>query len=47
MRRTGPNIRSFLVGNYVVFYRPIQDSIEVARVLHGARDIDALLRAER
>jgi toxin ParE1/3/4 len=37
-----PNLRSFPVGNYVMFYRPIDDGIEVARVLHGSRDIDAL-----
>jgi toxin ParE1/3/4 len=39
------NLRSFTVGNYVIFYRPTQDGIEVARMLHGARDIEALLRA--
>jgi toxin ParE1/3/4 len=30
------------VGNYVVFYRPIENGIEVVRVLHGRRDIAAL-----
>ena len=28
--------------NHVIFYRPIEDGIEVVRVLHGARDIEAL-----
>lgn len=37
-----PNLRSFSVGNYVFFFRPIAHGIAVARVLHGARDIDAL-----
>ena len=32
--------------NYVVFYRPIETGIDVIRVLHGARDIDAILEAE-
>jgi toxin ParE1/3/4 len=32
-------LRSFPVGNYLIFYRVIQDGIELARVLHGARDI--------
>ena len=32
--------------NYIAFYRPIEDRIEVIRVLHGARDIASLLRAE-
>ena len=39
--KTG-EFRSTLVGNYVVFYRPIPDGIEVARVVSGARDIRGL-----
>lgn len=35
--------RSFPVGSYVIFYRPVGEGIEVARVVHGARDLDALL----
>jgi len=31
---------------YRVFYRPAERGIEVVRVLHGARSIDALLEAE-
>lgn len=27
------------VGNYVVFYRSLDHKIEIARILHGARDI--------
>lgn len=34
------NLRSFTVKNYVIFYQPITDGIEVLRVLHGALDID-------
>lgn len=34
-----PSLRSFPVGNYVVFYVPLSDGIEVVRVLHGARDV--------
>ena len=33
-----PKCRSFCVGNYVVFLRPIEDGIEVARIVHGSRD---------
>ena len=29
--------------NYLVFYRPLEDGIEVVRVLHAARDIDRIL----
>jgi toxin ParE1/3/4 len=35
------NLRSFSVGNYVILYRPTRTGIEVARVLHAARDIGA------
>jgi toxin ParE1/3/4 len=34
-------LRSFPVGNYVIFYIPIPDGIEVVRVMHGRQDIDA------
>jgi toxin ParE1/3/4 len=34
-------IRSFPAEGYVLLYRIVQDGIEVARVLHGSRDIDA------
>jgi toxin ParE1/3/4 len=37
-----PNLRSLRIGNYVIFYRPIDDGIEVARVLHGACDIEVI-----
>ncbi len=33
-------LRSFPVGRYVIYYMPIEDGIDVVRVLHGARDID-------
>lgn len=29
--------------NYLIFYLPIDDGIEVVRVLHGARDIPGML----
>lgn len=32
-------LRCFPIGNYLVFYFPINDGVEVIRVLHGARDI--------
>jgi toxin ParE1/3/4 len=39
-------LRSFPVGRYVVFYRPIPKGIEIVRVLHGARDLDAIFRSD-
>lgn len=35
-----PGLRSRPVGNYVIFYRPQADGIEVVRVLHGRQDIE-------
>jgi len=37
-----PGLRSFPVGRYVIFYRPIENGVEIARVLHGARDLPPL-----
>ncbi len=37
-----PSLRSFPCGNYLLFYRPIAQGIELVRVAHGARDIEAL-----
>jgi len=35
--RTG--LRSFAVGNYVIFYIPLPDGIEIIRVMHGRQDL--------
>lgn len=32
--------------DYLIFYRPIQSGIYVVRVLHGARDIQAIFEAD-
>ena len=34
-------LRSFPVGNYIIFYIPLPDGIEVVRVMHGRQDIDS------
>ncbi len=34
-------LRSFPVKPYIIFYNKTSDGIEVARILHQARDIDA------
>lgn len=39
-------LRSFPVGRYVIFYRPILRGVEIVRVLHGARDLDAIFQAD-
>jgi toxin ParE1/3/4 len=38
----GAGILGFPVEDYVIFYRQVSTGIEVVRVLHGARDIEAL-----
>ena len=42
-----PDVRSFPFGRYVIFYMPLDDGIDVVRVLHGARDVDAVFNPEQ
>jgi toxin ParE1/3/4 len=39
-------LRSFPVGDYVIFYLPRARGIEVVRVLHGARDLKPLFEQD-
>ena len=36
-------LRSQPVGNYLIFYFPLADGIEIVRILHGSREIGNLL----
>jgi len=38
----GEGVRSFPVGRYILFYREIPNGIDVIRVLHSARDLNAV-----
>ncbi len=38
-------LRSFPIGRYIIFYLPLPDGIEVVRVLHSARDLDAIFHS--
>ncbi len=38
-------LRSSVVGNYLIFYRAIEDGIEIVRVISGHRDIEALFES--
>lgn len=38
-----PGLRSFPVGRYIILYQTLPIGIEIVRVLHSARDLDALL----
>jgi toxin ParE1/3/4 len=41
-----PSLRSFSVGNYLVFYFLLGDGIDIVRILHGARDLEAIFQSE-
>jgi toxin ParE1/3/4 len=34
--------RSFTLGNYVIFFRGVEDGIEVIRIVRGERDLDRI-----
>jgi len=36
------DLRAFSIGNYVIFYRPTEDGVGIARVVSGYRNLDAL-----
>ncbi len=40
-----PDLRSVREGNYLIFYRPIEEGIEIVRISHGARDIETLFES--
>ena len=40
-----PALRSFPFQDYSILYRPIDDGVEIVRVLHGSRDIERLFNA--
>nr|WP_245754608.1 type II toxin-antitoxin system RelE/ParE family toxin [Candidatus Accumulibacter aalborgensis] len=35
-------LRSFPAGRYIIFYQQISEGIEIVRVLHSARDLNAI-----
>jgi toxin ParE1/3/4 len=37
-----PGLRSFPVGAYIIFYRPLDNGIEVAQVVSGNRNLEPL-----
>jgi toxin ParE1/3/4 len=38
------DLRSYPIGNYIIFYRPITGGVEIIRVLHGARRAKTIFR---
>jgi toxin ParE1/3/4 len=37
-----PGLRSKLLGNYLIFYRPTEYGVQVVRLLHGGRNLKTL-----
>jgi toxin ParE1/3/4 len=44
----GAGVRSFRADRHVLFYRPLRGAagIQIVRVLHGARDVDAMFSGD-
>jgi toxin ParE1/3/4 len=40
------NLRSFPVGNYLIFYTPMPHGIAVARVIYGGRDLPPIFQPQ-
>lgn len=41
IEEVAPGLRFFPIASYLIFYRETDDGIEIARFLHGSRDITA------
>lgn len=41
-----PLIRTFLAGNYLIFYHPQGDELRILRVIHASRDAFAVFAGE-
>jgi toxin ParE1/3/4 len=40
--RLSKNLRGFIVDDYIIFYYPSQDGIDIVRVVSGYRDLESL-----
>jgi toxin ParE1/3/4 len=45
-KELGKGIRSLAMAPYVIFYEALPDGVIIARVLHGARDVEAEFKEE-
>ena len=41
-----PDLRYFSVGSYLILYREISNSVEIVRVLHGARNLGVIFHPD-
>jgi len=39
-----PRLRSFPVGDYLILYQPVDDGIQIIRIVHGSRDLFRLFK---
>ena len=46
-RDLGANVRTFVVRPFVVLYRPQTNGVQIAQVVHSARDIQAVSRMKK
>ncbi|NEP43359.1 MAG: type II toxin-antitoxin system RelE/ParE family toxin [Okeania sp. SIO2H7] len=44
--RLAPNLRGFIVNDYIVFYYPRKNGIDVARIVSGYRSLESLFLVE-
>ncbi|MGB3652786.1 MAG: type II toxin-antitoxin system RelE/ParE family toxin [Rivularia sp. (in: cyanobacteria)] len=44
--KLAPNLRGFVVDEYIVFYYPKEDGINVTRVVSGYRDLESFFSDE-
>lgn len=38
------SLRSFPVGSYLIFYRTLDEGIEIARIIHASQDIEQIFK---
>jgi toxin ParE1/3/4 len=41
----GEGIRTFAVGNYLIFYVPAKDGIDIIRLIYGGRDLPGVFHS--
>ena len=41
-----PDLQYLVSGNYLILYRVLSESVEIVRVLHGARNLAALFKGD-
>ena len=42
--QVAPGIRSFSYRRYLILYRVVDEGVQIVRVVHGRRDVEAILR---